>query len=62
MDVRGDLMPKQKINKLCDEIECVLRVMSRANDSEDDPQKEIEAGLTLLQPLINEIKGVLKPT
>ncbi len=55
-------MPKQKINKLCDEIECVLRVMSRANNSGDDAKKEIEAGLTLLQPLVNELKGVLKPT
>ncbi|EGR2700621.1 TPA: hypothetical protein ACGVAU_004439 [Vibrio vulnificus] len=62
MDVKGGLMPKQKINKLCDEIECVLRVMSRANNSGDDAQKEIEAGLILLQPLVNELKGVCKPT
>ncbi|HCG7534108.1 TPA: hypothetical protein NJ418_004476 [Vibrio parahaemolyticus] len=55
-------MPKQKINKLCDEIECVLRVMSRANNSGDDAKKEIEAGLILLQPLVNELKGVCKPT
>lgn len=25
-------MPQQKINNLCDEIECVLRLMARAKD------------------------------
>ncbi|EGQ7740938.1 hypothetical protein NAL94_23715 (plasmid) [Vibrio alginolyticus] len=53
-------MPQQKINNLCDEIECVLRLMARANRSEDDASMEIEAGITLILPLVNELKGELK--
>lgn len=60
MDVKNNKMAGKKINKLCDEIECVLRVMARANNSGDDTEKEIEAGITLLVPLVNEIKGTIK--
>ncbi|CAK2099120.1 hypothetical protein VCRA2119O147_560014 [Vibrio crassostreae] len=53
-------MAGKKINRLCDDMECVLRAMANANSSGDDAEKEIEAGITLLRPLINEIKGVIK--
>lgn len=59
MDEKNKMAGK-KINKLCDDIECVLRAMASANSSGDDAEKEIEAGITLLRPLINEIKGVIK--
>ncbi len=53
-------MPQKKINNLCDEIEVVLRLMARANRSEDDSTKEIEAGITMIIPLVNELKGEVK--
>jgi len=60
MDEKKNKMARKKINKLCDDIECVLRAMASANSSGDDAEKEIEAGITLLHPMINEIKGVIK--
>ncbi|EGR2774177.1 hypothetical protein V6956_004609 [Vibrio parahaemolyticus] len=59
MDEKNKMAGK-KINRLCDDMECVLRAMASANSSGDDAEKEIEAGITLLRPLINEIKGVIK--
>ncbi|CAK2046762.1 hypothetical protein VPHK348_0036 [Vibrio phage K348] len=58
--MKKNKMAGKKINRLCDDMECVLRAMANANSSGDDAEKEIEAGITLLRPLINEIKGVIK--
>lgn len=55
-------MIKTKINILCDEIECVLRVIARANDSGDNAEKEVDAGITLTSGLVSEIKGIIEST
>ncbi|WP_219624795.1 hypothetical protein [Vibrio parahaemolyticus] len=53
-------MAFKKITKLCDEMETLICLMEKANRSGDDAEREIAAGITLLMPLINEIKGVAK--
>ncbi|KYO58437.1 hypothetical protein AU461_23255 [Vibrio parahaemolyticus] len=57
---RSKQMAFKKITKLCDEMETLICLMEKANRSGDDAEREIAAGVTLLMPLINEIKGVAK--
>jgi len=61
MDLKNKMI-KTKINILCDEIECVLRVIARANDSGDNAEKEVDAGITLTSGLVSEIKGIIEST
>jgi hypothetical protein len=51
-------MKDKGITKKCDEIEAILSVMRRANDTGDDVRIEIGSGLNLLQALIAELRSV----
>ncbi|MGL1204454.1 hypothetical protein ACSTK6_01585 [Vibrio parahaemolyticus] len=51
-------MKDKGITKKCDEMEAILNVMRRANDTGDDVRIEIGSGLNLLQALIAELRSV----
>lgn len=50
-------MKNREITKKYDEMEAILNVMRRANDTGDDVRVEIGSGLNLLQALLAEIRS-----
>ncbi|MGY5383283.1 hypothetical protein [Vibrio metschnikovii] len=60
MNDKCNKMAQESINSICSDMESLLKVMERAILSGDDAEKEISAGITLLKPLVNQIKGANK--
>ncbi|ENB2089524.1 hypothetical protein R7Q48_22745 [Vibrio sp. 378] len=49
-------MKDKEITKTCDEMDSILNIMRRANNTGDDVRIEIESGLNLLEAVVAELR------